>query len=344
MKQKIFTLLTALIFSLISFAQNFDSPVAYMDAIENARLDMDKKYMAYISAASHGKRARKVEKLRLQAVDAITKSKYSTIALPFYKGDNSLRQSSIENIDFCYKIFNDDYAKIVNMEEIAEQSFDEMQAYILLKEKVDEKLKEANAKLFKAQTDFAAKYNVTLVEGKSELGEKMSITSKVNAYFNKVYLVFFKCNWQDNELTKALNNHKLNDAEQARSSLLKFVAEGLVALDSLKTFSGDATMSVACRTALLKYKQIAEKETPKITDFFLKQENFEKMKKEIEKKKDRTKVDVDTYNKAVKEFNEAVNISNKAGEACNKLRNEIINDWENAEKDFFDRQIPYFKK
>jgi len=109
-------------------------------------------------------------------------------------------------------------------------------------------------------------------------------------------------------------------------------------------FNGDPTMSIACKSALMKYKQIAEKETPKKTDFFLKSENFEKMKKEFEKKKDRTQADVDAYNKAVKEFNSAVNISNQAGQNSNNLRNQLNEEWEKAEKDFFDRQIPYFKK
>jgi len=344
MKKILLGLVMLFAISKISYGQNLDNPGDYMTAISNAHDDMNKKYMAYVSAASHGKRARKVDKLRTQAVEAITKSKYKTIDLPMYKGDNSLRQSSIEYIDLCYKVFNDDYAKIVNMEEIAEQSFDEMQAYLLMKEKVDEKLKEANKKMNKAEKDFAAKYNVTLVESQSELGEKMEITGKVNSYHKKVFLIFFKCNWQDNELTKALNNNKLNDAEQARSSLLKFVEEGLKGIDSLKTFNGDPTMSIACKSALMKYKQIAEKETPKKTDFFLKSENFEKMKKEFEKKKDRTQADVDAYNKAVKEFNSAVNISNQAGQNSNNLRNQLNEEWEKAEKDFFDRQIPYFKK
>lgn len=47
----------------------------------------------------------------------------------------------MEYVNFCYTIFNEDYAKIVDMEEIAEQSFDEMQALLILREKVDEKLK-----------------------------------------------------------------------------------------------------------------------------------------------------------------------------------------------------------
>lgn len=56
-----------------------------------------------------------------------------------YNGDNSLRQSSIDYIKLCYNVFNDDYAKIINLEDIAEQSFDEMQAFLLLQEKQTKK-------------------------------------------------------------------------------------------------------------------------------------------------------------------------------------------------------------
>ena len=53
----------------------------------------------------------------------------------------------MDYIKFCYNVFNDDYAKIVNLEDIAEQSYDEMQAYLLLQEKTNEKINEANDKM-----------------------------------------------------------------------------------------------------------------------------------------------------------------------------------------------------
>src|SRR5580658_10946814 len=68
------------------------NPGGYMTAISNARGDMDTKYMQYVSAAAHGRRARKVEKLRQEVLDNITQSRYNTIDLPKYKGDNTLRQ------------------------------------------------------------------------------------------------------------------------------------------------------------------------------------------------------------------------------------------------------------
>ena len=125
-------------------AQTIENAGDYMTAMTNAQTEMDQKYMAYISASAHSRRAKKIEKLRTQALESIDNAKYKTMALPKYKGDNSLRQASIDYIQFCYRIFNDDYTKIVNMEEIAEQSVDQMQAYLLLEEKASEKLQEAS--------------------------------------------------------------------------------------------------------------------------------------------------------------------------------------------------------
>ena len=68
-------------FTLINIsgvAQDLDNPGNYITAIGKARGDMDTKYMQYISAAAHGRRARKVEKLRQEVLDNITQSRYKT--------------------------------------------------------------------------------------------------------------------------------------------------------------------------------------------------------------------------------------------------------------------------
>ncbi|CAF3812525.1 unnamed protein product [Rotaria sp. Silwood1] len=307
---------------------------------------MDQKYMAYTSAVAHGKRARKVEKLRKQVLESIESTRYKLIDLPYYKGDNSLRQIHLDYIDFCYKIFNDDYAKIVNTEEIAEQSFDEMQAFILLQEKIDEKLKQANEKVNKGNKDFAAKYKVNLIDGgKDDLGEKMEQASKVSKYYNQIFLIFFKCNWQDNSLTKALNEKKVNDAEQARTSVIKYANEGLLALEKIPAFGGDGSVKLACKQALQGFKAIAENEVLKMTDFILKNENFEKIKKSFDAKSqdERTKEDVDGFNKAVKEINAAVNVSNQAGANAGNKRNDLYKNWEEAVAAFYDTHTPHYR-
>jgi len=322
----------------VLFAQ--DDPGKYMTSISNALTIMDKTYMSYVSAAAHSKRAKKIERLRQQTIESITKSKYALTDLPFYQSDNSLRKSAIDYVQMCYNIFNDDYARIVNMEEIAEQSVDEMQAYLLLKEKTNEKLRGASEAMHTAQKDFAAKYNVRLIESESELGRKMEIASKVNHYHNDIYLWVFKCNWQEGKLTDAITKKKINDIEQARSALLKYVTDGLAAMDTTKAFEGDVSLKNACKTLLLFYKKECETEVSKMSDFLLKDEEFNKMKKAFESKSNKSKEDVDAYNKAVNELNAASNIFNQTGQRLNNDRNQSFNNWANAENSFMDTHIP----
>ena len=327
-------------------AQMIENAGDYMTAMSNAQTEMDQKYMAYVSAAAHSRRQKKVEKLRSAALESINNSKYKTIDLPKYKGDNSLRQASIDYIQFCYRIFNEDYSKIVNMEEIAEQSVDQMQAFLLLEEKASQKLQEASENLAKAEKEFAVKYGVNLVDSKSELTDKMGLAGKVNTYCDRMYIVFFKCNWEDGQMFNALNAHKLNDAEQARNSLIGFAKEGLESLkaDSLKSFQGNLSLSSACRDALLFYNSMAQNDIPKLTDFYLKEENFDKIKKSMEAKgSNKTKEDVDQYNKAVKDINASVASFNQLNQDLNKKRQEAVENWEKAEKGFRDELIPYYK-
>jgi len=339
-----------LLLALCSFekssSQVIENAGDYMTELSSAQIEMDQKYMAYVSAAAHSRRARKIEKLRTQALESIADAKSKTMGLPKYKGDNSLRQASVDYIQFCYRIFNDDYSKIVNMEEIAEQSVDQMQAYLLLQEKTSEKLEEASANLRKAEKEFAAKNEVTLVDTKNELFDKMTSAGKVNKYCDNLYILFFKCNWEDGQLFKALNAHKINDVEQARNSLIHFAEEGLTALksDSLKDFKGNSGLASGCRQALEFYLSMAKNNIPKLTDFYLKQENFDKIKKNLEAKgNNRTRQDVDEYNKAVKEMNASVGDFNQLNQDLNKRRQEVNQHWEDSEKGFKDDLMPYYK-
>jgi hypothetical protein len=334
-----------LFFSLSVLAQNLDNPGDYMTAISKARGDMDTKYLQYVSATAHSHRARKVEKLRQEVLDNITESRYKTTDLPIYKGDNSLRKSAIDYIQLCYIVFSEDYKKIVNMEDLAEQSVDEMEAYLLLQQKVGEKLNEGYASLDTATKAFAAKYNVTLTTSQTPLGLKMETAGKLNGYINTIYLTFFKCNWEDNQLVTAMNNKKVNDVEQARSALLSYAIEGLKSLDTIKPFEGDPSLIAACKHTLQFYKQTAETDIPKLTDFYVRQAEFDKLKKSMEDKgsSGRSQADIDAYNKAVKDINNSVYAFNQTNTKINNGRTQALNEWTNAEKSFADEHMPHYK-
>ncbi len=322
-----------------------EDPGAYIDAINKAETNMNKAYMAYVSASAHSSRKRKIEKMRDHAVENIITCQNEITDLSPYKGDNSLRQSSLNYVQLCYKVFNDDYAHIVNMEEIAEQSYDEMQAYLLLQEATNDTLKVANERMNKAVNSFASKYNIKLISEKTELGDKMDITGRLNKYRDKVYLLFFKCNWEDNQLIEAVNQKNVTKIEQDRSALDKYAIQGLAVLDTLQSYENDRALRETCKQALAFYKDEAEKQTPILTDFFLKEENFNKFKTTMDAKAadQRTQKDVDTYNKAVSDINAAVNNFNQVNNQLNTGRNEVNNSWMGTEKAFLDTHTPYYK-
>ena len=286
------------------------------------------------------------KKMRVQLLEGIINSRNNVIGTAYYKGDKVLRQSRIDYLNLLYLVFNEDYAKIVNTEEIAEQSFNEMQAYLLLQEKTTEKLNDAQAKRNLATKEFALKYNVNLVEGSSEMADKIKKASDVIKYRNKVYLVFFKCNWQWNEMNKAVKNNKINDIEQGRNAVLSYAKEGMIVLDTLKNFEGDPSLANICRHAMNQYKRMAENDVPKLTDFILKTENFEKVKKSYDSKpqRDRTKQDVDNYNRAVNDMNASVNVFNSTNKYLYETQNEVVSTWQKTDKEFADQHTPYFRK
>jgi hypothetical protein len=231
------------------------------------------------------------------------------------------------------------------MEDIAERSYDEMQAYLLLQQATNDTLEMAISRIKKAEQSFATKYNVTLVDEKTELGDKMEQTDRMGRYRDKVYLLFYKCNWEDGQMTDALNQKNVTKVEQDRNALDKYAIEGLAVLDTMKTFDNDGSLVNACRQALTFYKSEAETQIPSLTDFFLKEENFNKLKAAMDAKSEseRTQADVDNYNKAVSDLNNGVNTFNQTNNDLNNGRNNVNQTWEATEKNFMDIHTPYYK-
>jgi hypothetical protein len=341
--KKLFPLLLFVTLINAAFAQ--DDAGSYITQMSNAETVMNKSYMTYISAAAHSSRKRKIEKLRDQAVQSIVDCQSAIGYMPAYKSDNSLKQNALSYVQLCYKIFNDDYAHIVNMEDIAERSYDEMQAYLLLQQATDDTLQVAIKRMTIAEKTFAAKYKVTLIDQQNELSEKMQQNNSLATYHNKVYLLFYKCNWEDGQLTEAVNEKNVTKIEQVRNALIKYANEGLAVIDTISSFDGDNALAYACKQSLMFYKQKATDQVPGIRDFYLKEENFEKLKTTMDAKAQdqRTQADVDNYNKAVNDINDAVNNFNQTNKDLDGDRTSTVNNWNDTEKSFIDKHTPYYK-
>ncbi len=244
--------------------------------------------------------------------------------------------------DILLKVFNEDYGKIVNMEEIAEQSYDAMEAYLLAQEKAEEVLEAAHDKVETAYQDFAARNKVTLIQTDTKISKKMRQVGEVNHYYHQLYLIFFKSYKQEAYVTDAFNRKDINSIEQNNGTLIRFAEEGLTKLDTIKTFKGDGSLVNNCRKVLEFHKVEAEKYVPGMSDYLLKSDEFEKVKKAYDAKPQtkRTQADVDAYNKSVNEMNDAVVKSNKALQDMNSGSKKVLEGWNIAVKNFMEHHVP----
>lgn len=325
-------------------AQSTDSPVDHMNYFNQLEENLSKKYLSYMSEVAHGRKARKMEKRRTDLLNSVSQAIYEGGKVRPYKGDVSLRDAYKTYWGVLLSVFKEDYHKIVDMEEVAERSYDAMEVYLLTQEKAKEKLNEAYNKVKMAFEAFALKHNVRLGEGQSsKLSQRLDQAGKVNSYMNKVYLLFFKSNVQEELMFEAMKTNDVNGVEQGKNSLLKFSTEGLTRLDTLKPFKGDGSLITACRKVLEFQKNEADNKAFFLTDFLLKKEEFEKMKKSFDLKpaNKRTQADIDAYNNAIKDYNNAVNDYNKTSGELNAGREKVLNNWEITRKRFLDLHVPY---
>lgn len=322
-------------------SQNFEDPVAYLEYIGKQQTNINKKYLSYASASAHGKKAKKVDALRTKLLDEVENARLNINDMPPYKGDKAYRDTAVRFMKLYYNVLNEDYDKIVNMEEVAEQSYDLMEAYMLAKDLAEKKLDNANDRFMEGQKQFAAKNNIKLLEGSSELENLMEEFNAVNTYYNELYLIFFKPFKQEVYLMEAIEKSNITGIEQNKNALKKYAEEGLAKLANIKAYKGDGAVLNSCKKLLEFYIKEADKATV-ASEYFLTQERFDKMKKEFDKKGSPTKEDVDNFNKSVNDINKASQGYNKTVNELNNLRKNALDNWNQSSDAFFDTHTPHY--
>jgi hypothetical protein len=315
----------------------------YMDNMSKDMKNITQASWDYISATSHGNNAKKVDKKRLDLLQTLSDSKSRVAKIGDYNGNSTYRDAVVKYLDMSYDIFNEDYANLVDMEEVAEQSYDFMEAYMLAKEKANEKLDQAGNDMEEAEKAFAKENNINLIDPeKDKISENIRVSNLVYDHYNVVYLIFFKSYKTEYFLLEAIKANDVNAIEQNRNALIKNSDEGLAKIKTTEAYNKDATLVLACKKMLEFYKAEAEKDIPVIQDFYLKEENFTKVKSayEAKKEKDITQADVDQYNDAVKTYNEAANALNATSEKLNNDRSKNLDTWNKAVETFLDKQVP----
>jgi hypothetical protein len=338
------TICTALILLLANtvLAQNFEQAGDYLSYINKQQENVMKKYLSYNSAIAHGKKAKKVENLRSKLLDEVQEARMNINSLPSFKGDKAFRDSAVSFMKMYYSVLNEDYSKILNMEEIAEQSYDLMEAYLKAQELAGDKLQAANEAVRAAQKKFAEQNNIILQEGKSDISSMMQQVGEVNEHYNTIYLIFFKSYKQEVYMLDAIEKKNVIAIEQNRTALLQYAKDGLAALEASKGYKGDESIIRNCKQFLTFLVSEAGDKMGPVTNLFMTQERFDKMKKDFEKKSDPTQEDVDNYNKGVKDINAASDNYNNTMKQLYEQRANLLNNWNEAVRNFMDNHMPTY--
>lgn len=341
MKKLLLALLLSI--SLLSTAQEFKTPVDYLTYINKEQGIISRSTWKYTSAVAHSKSARRIDNTRKQLIKTIqtTKKKIGDIKNG-YNGDVEYQNQVIQYFDFCEKNLNEEYDKIINMQEVAEQSYDAMEAYLLARDLVNEKLDSENEKAIATFNAFALKYNIKIGEGDTELSKKIKISNEVFDYHTVLYLIFFKVNFTDASLAKAVQKKDMAAIEQNANALLQYANEGLEKIKTIAPYNKDASLITATTKVLEYYKKEAETHVPKIVSFYMFNDKFENTKKTIESKsqKDRTKEEIDNYNDMVKQVNKEIDTYNKANNLDFQDKQNAVNNWNTVAENFISKHVP----
>lgn len=334
---------TLFLLSTIALAQDFNTPVAYLEYINKQESEISKNMWKYTKTIAHSKSARKIDATRKNLVKTIQNAKNNISKIKDgYKGDIVYRDQVVKYLSVSEIIINEEYSKIVDMQEVAEQSYDFMEAYIMTRDLVNKKMDDEHQILAAGQKEFAKKYNITLTESDSELSKKMKLSNEVFAYHTEFYLIFFKCNITDLMLSKAIEQKDISSIQQNASSLLAYAEEGLQKLNQKQPYKNDKVLIETTKKSMELYQKTATEYATAVIDFFMFNTKFEEAKTSLERKKpnERTKEEVDNYNVMVKEINKKINDYNKINTKFVQEKNNMINQWNTTGDQFISRYVP----
>lgn len=340
-KIKHFALLICILITSQVNAQTFKTANDYLTFIAEQQELVTKNMWKYTKAVAHSKSPRSIAGKR----NTLLKSMESGI-LKIEKADgfggDDYKNKVLTHMRLNENLLKQDYAKIVDMKEVAEQSYDLMEAYILAQEMADKKMAEAQEQYEKDFYAFAAEHNINIIENESDLSKKMKISNEVFDHSNNLHLVFFKVYINEIYLWKAIESNDVNAIQQNANALKQTATEGLEILKTQELYKNDKAIVVATKATFDFFIDEVDNKIPVLTDFLVLNDDMKTIKATLDKtpEKKRTKEQIDGFNKKVKEINKKLEAYNKTNNALNLSRQKVINRLETTKANFLSRHIP----
>lgn len=339
MLKKCKVLVILFLISGASMAQDYSNPGSYMQFFSDQYKSVSKDLWDYMSSISRGQSARRVENRRKSLMNSLLDARKKIAATDGYRGDTGLRDSTLAYLTMNYSILKEDYEKIVNIEEIAGNSYDNMEAYVSIRRNANLKMSYASSSLNYEQRRFAMAHHINIIDDESKLSKKIDRAGDAFDYYDKMYLLLFKSQIREINLIESQNQEDLGAMEENKDDLRRYSNEGMAMLADVKPFATDSLLLNTCTSLMLFYKNEAEEMAPFIIDFFKKKETFDKLKLAIDAKgQSAAREDIDNYNARLKDYNDLINKYNQINNQMNLDRMIKTKAWNEAVKVFLDKQ------
>ncbi len=326
--------------SLSAAAQEFKTPVDYLNFLGKESTAISQSTWKYTKAVAHSKSARKIDATRKSLIKSIQASSKKIAATNGYKGDVDYKNQMLAYLSILEKDINEEYDKIINMQEVSEQSYDFMEAYITARDLINDKINTEVDKVNTGQKEFANKYGVALSDAETELGKKMTISNEVFKHQSDMYLIFFKVYITDARLMAAIESKDMGTIQQNASSLEAYALEGLEKIKTAKPYKNDPMLVNATKKILEFYKKEALEFAPATLDFLMLNQKVTDTKKAMESKTAPSKDEVNGYNKLVADVNKALGNYNKLSTKYFNDKNVAITAWNTASDGFVSKHVP----
>ncbi|RMA64201.1 hypothetical protein [Ulvibacter antarcticus] len=333
--------LFTLLISSITFGQKFESPLDYLEFISSEQEVITNNMWTYTKAIAHSKNEKNVDTKLNSLLKSIERAIAKIEKADSYE-DDEYKEQVLKNIRLNENLLKQDYDKIIDMKAVAEQSYDQMEAYLLAREMADEKMAEVQQEYEDHFMAFAKKHNIEILENKSDLSRKMKISGEVFDHYNEVYLIFFKVNINELYLWEAIEKNDVSAIQQNANALEQATQEGKERLKSVTLYKEDNSLVEATMSMFDYFTDETENKIPQIISFLILNDEVTSINESIENtpERKRTKKQIDGYNAKVKEINKAVKNYNKITTEQNKTRNAVIGKINTANEKFLARHIP----
>lgn len=336
-------LLLALLFlcSLYSSAQSFDSAVDYLDFIAKEQGIVTKNTWKYTKAIAHSKSDKNITKKREVLIKTVERTIAKIEKAQGFDGDD-YKNNVLKHMRLNESLLKKEYADIIDMKAVAEQSYDLMEAYILAQELADEKMTESQIEYEKNFYAFAETHKINIIESEDDLGKKMAISNKVFDHSNALYLIFFKVYINEVYLWEAIEKSDVSGIQQNANALSDAAKKGLKILKTIKPYKTDKSLVLVYKTVFEFFIDEAENKIPVIADYLILSEDFETIKNTLDKtpEKKRTKKQIDAYNNKIKLINKAGDNYNKVNTDLNNKRQKVLQKMDEVKAKYLSRHVP----